>query len=64
MTHPLRPLRMLLTTSLVPRLVCLRFEAFLASLSTFLVIFSSARGSAMGIKKGPFFFTISFGSAS
>ena len=62
--YPFSPLRMPLTTSLVPRLVCLRFEAFFASLSTFLVIFSSARGSAIGIKKGPVFFTTSFGIPS
>ena len=53
--HPLNFLRMALTTSLTPRLICLRLEARLASFSTFLASFSSARGSAMGIRKGPVF---------
>ena len=40
-------LRNALTTSLTPRLICFLFAPFLASLSTFLHSFSSARGLAM-----------------
>ena len=46
-TDPCVFLRNALTTSLTPRLICFLFAPFLASLSTFLHSFSSARGLAM-----------------